>query len=109
MTLIFTHMDLEEDDGCNSDYVQVLDGVDELAPLVGKFCGSTSPTPITSQGMALYVQFVSDQASQATGFRAIYSKSTSGTIFLSVYYHVNLTLKGLKGQSQQKSSAFLVC
>ena len=71
-------MDLEVNDGCNRDYVQVLDGVDENAPLIGKFCGTTSPSPITSQGMALFVQFVSDPSFQATGFRATYTKSTSG-------------------------------
>ena len=74
-------MDLEADDGCNKDYVQVLDGVDEMAPVVGKFCGSTSPSPITSQGMALFVQFVSDASQQASGFRATYTKSASGSLF----------------------------
>ena len=78
VTLTFTHMDLEVDNGCNNDFVQVLDGIDENAPLVGKFCGSTSPSPITSQGMSLYVQFVSDAVRQESGFRATYTKATSG-------------------------------
>ena len=78
VTLTFTHMDLEASDNCNKDSVQVLDGIDDQAPLVGKFCGSTSPSAITSQGMSLYVQFVSDAVGQESGFRATYTKATSG-------------------------------
>ena len=71
-------MDLEASGNCNKDSVQVLDGIDDQAPLVGKFCGSTSPSAITSQGMSLYVQFVSDAVGQESGFRATYTKATSG-------------------------------
>ena len=79
-------MELEVDDGCTKDYVQVLDGIDENAPLVGKFCGSTSPSPITSQGMSLYVQFVSDAVGQEAGFRAAYTKAVSGILIPYLLY-----------------------
>ncbi|WAR06690.1 CUBN-like protein, partial [Mya arenaria] len=60
ITLTFTHMDLELSNDCTKDYVLVQDGVDEQAPVIGQYCGEHSPTPVTSQGSALYVTFVSD-------------------------------------------------
>jgi cubilin len=72
-------MDLEESDDCSKDYVLVLDGDNDQAPLINKLCGRVSPSAITSQGSALFVQFVSDNSLVASGFRATYSKSSSGT------------------------------
>ncbi|XP_053408750.1 cubilin-like isoform X2 [Mercenaria mercenaria] len=77
ITLTFTHMDLEESNDCNKDYVLVLDGNNDQAPQINKLCGRVSPSAITSQGSALFVQFVSDMSYQATGFRATYTKSSS--------------------------------
>ena len=71
-------MDVEEHGECDHDYVIVYDGNDEFAPEVGRYCGTTVPSAITSQGSALFVQFVSDYSRLGTGFRATYSKSMSG-------------------------------
>ena len=72
-------MDIEESNDCTSDYVLVLDGNNDQAPLINKFCGRVSPSAITSQGSALFVQFVSDNSRVASGFRAAYTKASSGT------------------------------
>ncbi|KAL3836256.1 hypothetical protein ACJMK2_021695 [Sinanodonta woodiana] len=77
VTLTFTHMDIEEVADCGHDYVTVMDGNDESAPLIGTYCGNVVPLPITSQGSALYVKFISDFSVQRTGFRAVYTKSAS--------------------------------
>merc|ERR1712025_41598 len=48
--LTFTDFDVEHEDNCSYDYVQVTDtnGKD-----LGKFCGSSKPNPITSSGKSL--------------------------------------------------------
>lgn len=80
--LTFTHMDLESSSECSKDYVLVLDGNNEQAPLINRLCGQVSPSAITSQGSALFVQFVSDMSIQRSGFRATYTKSSSGMCLL---------------------------
>lgn len=77
ITLTFTHMDIEEFSDCGKDYIRVLNGDDLNAPEVGTYCGRTIPTPITSSGSALMIQFVSDRSVQMSGFRALYTKSMS--------------------------------
>ncbi|XP_061178089.1 cubilin-like [Saccostrea echinata] len=77
ITLTFTHMDVEELSDCTKDYVRVLNGDDLDAPEIGTYCGRTIPSPITSSGSAMIVQFVSDRSIQRSGFRALYTKSLS--------------------------------
>lgn len=62
--LSFTHFDTESD----WDYLMVYDGSDALAPLLGSFDGQQLPGPIESSGNSLYVLFLSDCATQRTGF-----------------------------------------
>lgn len=40
--------------------------------LLGKFCGSTVPSPIYGSGYLLWLRFVSDKSSSNKGFRASY-------------------------------------
>ncbi len=70
-------MDVEEFNNCGHDYTQVLDGNNINAPEIGKYCGTVIPPPITSQGAALTLNFVSDSSDQRSGFRAVYTKSIS--------------------------------
>lgn len=82
ITLHITHMDIEEGspstgERCPHDYVRVLQGDNENAPEVGKYCGTSAPAPITSNGNALTVTFTSDASVARTGFIASFSKSTS--------------------------------
>ena len=56
---MFTHMDVhsvssqtavtETDTNCTNSYVRVQDGDDSDAPVVGTYCLTRIPTPITSQ------------------------------------------------------------
>ncbi|XP_069122184.1 cubilin-like [Argopecten irradians] len=77
ITLTFTHMDTEFYSSCIHDYISVYNGNDDAAPLIGTYCGNTIPSPITSLGSAMFIRFASDQSVQATGFRAVYTKSSS--------------------------------
>ncbi|KAI1888818.1 hypothetical protein AGOR_G00172670 [Albula goreensis] len=78
--LNFTHMDLESHSGCAFDYVEVRDGTMETDPLIGKYCGSTLPAPITSSTNGLWVRFKSDGSVTRAGFRAKYEVGCGGTL-----------------------------
>lgn len=72
--LTFGKFDVEPDAHCRYDYVAVFDGGEtDDARRVGKFCGEKTPSPITSTGSELLVQFVSDLSVTADGFAASYA------------------------------------
>ena len=87
MTLTFTHIDLEDLSQCAHDYVKVIEGNDVNGPEVGTYCDGRIPPPITSEGSALTVRFASDNTDQRSGFRAVYTKSSSGLNFQLFYQH----------------------
>lgn len=55
------------------DIVNVYDGIDENANLLGSYSGSTVPTSLTSTGGAMYVEFITDSITTAAGWDATYS------------------------------------
>ncbi|XP_063063043.1 cubilin [Engraulis encrasicolus] len=80
VALNFTHMDIETHSGCNFDYVEVRDGTGETDPLIGKYCGSTLPAPITSRSNGLWIRFKSDTSVSRAGFRAMYEVACGGVL-----------------------------
>ncbi|XP_068196187.1 neuropilin-1a-like [Antennarius striatus] len=71
------HFDLEDRD-CKYDYVEVYNGGDELAPMLGKFCGKIAPSPIISSGSQLLIKFVSDYETHGAGFSVRYEVFKTG-------------------------------
>ena len=58
---------------CRYDYVELYDGADENAPLVGRYCGNKAPgTTFQSSGTDMFVLFRSDGSVTDTGFKAFY-------------------------------------
>lgn len=43
-------------------------------PLIGRYCGTQVPTPITSTSNVLYVRFVADYTVHKAGFNATYQQ-----------------------------------
>uniref|UniRef100_A0A4W6F2P1 Cubilin n=1 Tax=Lates calcarifer TaxID=8187 RepID=A0A4W6F2P1_LATCA len=80
VALNFTHMNLESHSNCLFDYVEVRDGRTETDPLIGKYCGSTLPAPMTSSSNFLWIRFRSDSSVSRAGFRAVYSVACGGTL-----------------------------
>ncbi|MCJ8728547.1 hypothetical protein PDJAM_G00005700 [Pangasius djambal] len=79
VTLSFTDFELEMvNTNCSHDAVEILDGNNYEAPVVGRYCGTDIPHPVTSFSNALVVNFVSDSSVIRKGFRATYMASTSG-------------------------------
>ena len=66
--------------------LQVYDGENEEAQLVGTFCNNDRPLIIMSSSSFLFVRFYSDGSNQGLGFNAIYTQ-TDG--MLSVQFPLN--------------------
>ncbi|NXY67496.1 CUBN protein, partial [Glareola pratincola] len=78
--LNFTHMELESNTGCSSNYIEVRDGDSEMSSLIIKFCHSTLTSPITSTSNSLWIKFKSDASVQRASFRAIYQVACGGSL-----------------------------
>lgn len=71
--LNFEDFYIESHSSCNYDYVEVRDGDNSAAPLLGKFCGSETPRRISSSGRYMWIKFHSDSSVSYEGFMATYS------------------------------------
>ena len=84
MTLTFTVMDINQGwrtlGTCQYYRVEVRDGDDVEAPLMGSYCGSRAPPHLTTQGSAMFVQVMSLLGGQTGTFTAVYSVLSSGKL-----------------------------
>ena len=53
-------------------------GGSQLAPLIGKYCGTTIPTVIPSVSNQLFLRFVSDSSGRRKGFRITWDGTATG-------------------------------
>ncbi|EGV99262.1 Tolloid-like protein 2 [Cricetulus griseus] len=70
ISLQFEAFELEGNDVCKYDFVEVRSGLSPDAKLHGKFCGSETPEVITSQSNNMRVEFKSDNTVSKRGFKA---------------------------------------
>ena len=68
--LVFEDFELESHSSCNYDSVELRNGFTNTSPLIGKYCGSTTPPAATSQGRNLYIKFKTDGSGTRKGFKA---------------------------------------
>lgn len=54
---------------CDYDYVQVFDGATTGAPLIGTYCNTNTPTPVSSTGSSITIVFHSDGGLEENGFQ----------------------------------------
>ncbi|XP_063217252.1 protein tolkin-like isoform X2 [Bacillus rossius redtenbacheri] len=71
--LTFLTFEVEDEQDCNYDYVEVYSGLDASGPSYGRFCGNSNPTDIISIQESLLVRFRSDDTIVSKGFSAAYS------------------------------------
>lgn len=71
----FLSFDLEDEDNCIYDWLNIYDGFSTTSPLLGTWCGSNSPGTIVSTDPygALTFSFHSDEGVTGTGWEAILS------------------------------------
>ncbi|XP_022536438.2 bone morphogenetic protein 1b isoform X2 [Astyanax mexicanus] len=70
ITLLFDSFDVEGNDVCKYDYVEVHSGLSSDSKLHGRFCGSTKLDPITSHSNNMRIEFKSDNTVSKRGFKA---------------------------------------
>lgn len=70
VSLRFERFDLEADQFCSYDSLEIYDGpTDTEDPLLGQvYCGDNMPPDLTSSGPSLTVVFSTDDSVTATGF-----------------------------------------
>ncbi|XP_069702500.1 protein tolkin [Periplaneta americana] len=70
--LTFLTFEVEDEQDCGYDFVEVYAGLDASGPSYGRFCGNSNPTDIISMNEALLVRFRSDDTIVNKGFSAAY-------------------------------------
>lgn len=76
--LTFTYFQVEEHTQCSWDSVTVFNGGSPGAPIIGQYCGHTSPGTIQSGSNKLSVVFLADHTVSKGGFVATWSVDSSG-------------------------------
>jgi len=76
---IFSQFDVEAQTDCNYDYLNIYNGENTSAPLIGQYCGTNSPGTVTSSNSAGAITFEwhSDVSVTGTGWTASIGCSTS--------------------------------
>ncbi|XP_072033776.1 uncharacterized protein [Amphiura filiformis] len=73
VVLVFVDFDLEEQTaGVCFDALQIRDGSTRSSPLISEHCGNALPSPISSTGNSMWIQFYSDDSTAGTGFQATF-------------------------------------
>uniref|UniRef100_A0A8C3B2E2 CUB domain containing protein 2 n=1 Tax=Cyclopterus lumpus TaxID=8103 RepID=A0A8C3B2E2_CYCLU len=72
VTLVFLDFQLENNEGCNFDFVALFDGPTVTHRLLGKYCGADKPSNIVTTSNQLLVIFKSDFNIGGRGFKAYY-------------------------------------
>uniref|UniRef100_A0A8C5ZSI3 Bone morphotic protein 1 n=1 Tax=Marmota marmota marmota TaxID=9994 RepID=A0A8C5ZSI3_MARMA len=78
--LTFLEMDIESQPECAYDHLEVFDGRDAKAPVLGRFCGSKKPEPVLATGSRMFLRFYSDNSVQRKGFQASHSTECGGQV-----------------------------
>uniref|UniRef100_A0A8C5K7S6 Metalloendopeptidase n=1 Tax=Jaculus jaculus TaxID=51337 RepID=A0A8C5K7S6_JACJA len=78
--LTFNDFEIEQHQECAYDHLEVYDGADSLASILGRFCGSKKPDPVVASGSSLFLKFYSDASVQRKGFQAVHSTECGGRL-----------------------------
>ncbi|XP_006629277.1 dorsal-ventral patterning tolloid-like protein 1 isoform X2 [Lepisosteus oculatus] len=70
ISMQFEYFELEGNEVCKYDYVEVRSGLSSDSKLHGKFCGTEVPEVITSQYNNMRIEFKSDNTVSKKGFKA---------------------------------------
>lgn len=87
VTLVFLDFQLENNEGCNFDFVALFDGPTVTHRHLGKYCGADKPPNIITTSNQLLVVFKSDFNIGGRGFKAYYYSGRWTWFWLS---HINM-------------------
>lgn len=82
LQLTFSYFHLEPHTTCNWDSVTIFNGASPGSPIIGQYCGTTSPGTIQSGSNKLAIVFLADHSVSAGGFMASWSTDSSGVFTL---------------------------
>jgi tolkin protein len=68
----FVSFEVEHEQDCSYDFVEVYDGYDDSSPQLGRFCGNNLPPEFLSQSESLLLRFHSDDTIHNKGFSVAY-------------------------------------
>eukprot|EP00061_Rhincodon_typus_P018313 g47433.t1 len=60
--LAFNELDIEQHQECAYDHLELYDGKDSKAKVIGRFCGSKKPEPLISTFNKMFIKFFSDNS-----------------------------------------------
>uniref|UniRef100_A0A3Q3MXM2 Cubilin n=1 Tax=Mastacembelus armatus TaxID=205130 RepID=A0A3Q3MXM2_9TELE len=78
ITLTFSYFNVEAHSTCGWDSVTIFNGGSPASPIIGQYCGTTSPGTIQSGSNKLAVVFLADHVVSRGGFIASWSADSSG-------------------------------
>nr|XP_030871259.2 tolloid-like protein 2 [Gorilla gorilla gorilla] len=78
--LTFNEFEIEQHQECAYDHLEMYDGPDSLAPILGRFCGSKKPDPTVASSSSMFLRFYSDASVQRKGFQAVHSTECGGRL-----------------------------
>lgn len=74
----FNYFDMEAHATCRFDGLEIRNGGNIFAPLLGKFCGIDIPPPLKSFGNQLFFKFTSDSSRGGKGFEIEWDGTSTG-------------------------------
>ncbi|KAM4718445.1 cubilin [Anableps anableps] len=77
ITFAFGTLSIEQHFDCNSDFLEIRDGLLPEDPVLGKYCNTLSPPPLQTTGPAAWIHFHSDFIVSDKGFHITYTTSPS--------------------------------
>ncbi|MEE6490723.1 hypothetical protein FKM82_015979 [Ascaphus truei] len=82
VSLKFNAFDVQSSPDCVSDYIKIYDGASKTSPvLLDRTCGAAKIPQLISSTNLMLIEFVSDGAVTATGFKATYNTEKCGGKF----------------------------
>ncbi|KAF4524800.1 hypothetical protein B566_EDAN010175 [Ephemera danica] len=76
--LNITDFELEANNHCQFDYLEIRNGGSAQSPLIGQFCGNSIPRTITSFSQSLYILFHTDLSVNRKGFSINWDGTATG-------------------------------
>lgn len=82
LMITFQEFETEGGEHCEYDYLKIFDGVDSTAPMIGRWCNTTSPGTLyaSNDSGAITLVWHSDEGEARTGFKAIVQCRFAGDV-----------------------------
>ena len=88
------------------DFVHVYDGESSSASLIGRFHGSSLPSPVTSSSSKLFLRFTTDHSVTESGFRARFRGIMHNYINACFVNHKKISGHNMSKYFQMKTNDF---